>query len=68
VPAHLSARLCASLQINGDWNSFLLDTQAGTSEREEAHRRFLRACKAGPQKGSADLSETAGAKARKAEA
>jgi hypothetical protein len=54
--------------MNGDWNSFLLDTQAGTSEREEAHRRFLRACKAGPQKGSADLSETAGAKARKAEA
>jgi hypothetical protein len=60
----LSARLCASLQANGDRNFFLLGIPAGHLKGKRAFGMGLRARKAGPATGRADLSKTAGAVAK----
>jgi hypothetical protein len=68
VPAHLSARLCASLKTNGDRNSFLLDIPAGHLKGTKAATVFGEPRTAGPasRKGFrlVDLSKTAGAEAK----
>jgi hypothetical protein len=63
VPAHLSARLCASLKTNGDRISFLLGIPAGHLKGKEAIVIFESA-QGRSGNGAADLSETAGADAQ----
>jgi len=63
VPAHLSARLCASLQTHGERNNFLLDTRTGYLKGEKAFAVFV-SVQGRSGNGAADLSETAGAAAK----
>jgi hypothetical protein len=61
----LSARLCASLQIDGGRNVFLLDIPAGHLKGNSWRHCDAKARKAASGNGTADLSKTAGAETRK---
>jgi hypothetical protein len=63
VPARLSARFCASLQLNGELAHDLLELPAGYLKGRTG---FLRVCDGAPAvsgNGDGHLSETAGADA-----
>ena len=63
VPAHLSARLCASLKIDGDRNSFLLGIPAGQLKGKKPVAVFWSNAQGRFENEAADLSKTAGADA-----
>src|SRR4029453_297522 len=57
---YLSARLCASLQIDGERNLFLLEARVGSLKGRSPIPLQCEACRAVPERG-ADLPKTAGA-------